>query len=159
MKKALFPPLPLLYTSDGEMSEEDLAEYSSLIRPYQDELLAGEDTMENDLTQMGSLQESCRTDTKEPRHHSVIITCGRGFHCVLRALCVFVLLSVRDPYKIAGLLSVELLSTFGTDPCFRRVRGVLSAASSPKDILRWKQVCTKFAEQRAEHSDGSKLAR
>ena len=60
-------------------------------------------------TQMGSLRESCRTDTKEPRHHSVIITCGRGFNGVLRALWVFVLLSVRDPYKIVGLLSVELL--------------------------------------------------
>ena len=60
-------------------------------------------------TQMGSLRESCRTDTKEPRHHSVIITCGRGYHRVLPALCVFVLLSGRDPYKIARLLSVELL--------------------------------------------------
>ena len=59
--------------------------------------------------QVGSLRESCRTDMKESRHHSVIITCGRGFHCVLRVLCVFVLLSVRDLYKIAGLLSVELL--------------------------------------------------
>ena len=59
--------------------------------------------------QMGSLRESCGTDTKELRHHSVIITCGRGCHCVSPALCVFVLLSGRDPYKIAGLLSVELL--------------------------------------------------
>ena len=58
---------------------------------------------------MGSLRESCGTDTKEPRHHNVIITCGRGCHCVSPALCVFVLLSGRDPYKIAGLLSVELL--------------------------------------------------
>ena len=48
LKKALFPPLPLLYTSDGELSEEDLAEYSSLVRPYQDEPLAGEDTTENE---------------------------------------------------------------------------------------------------------------
>ena len=60
-------------------------------------------------TQMGSLRESCGTDTKEPKHHSVIITCGRGCHCVPPALCVFVLLSGRDPYKVAGLLSVELL--------------------------------------------------
>ena len=60
-------------------------------------------------TQMGSLWESCGTDTKEPRHHSVIITCGRGCHCILPALCVFILLSGHDPYKIAGLLSVELL--------------------------------------------------
>ena len=29
------------------VSEEDLAEYSSLVRPYQDEPLAGEGTMEN----------------------------------------------------------------------------------------------------------------
>ena len=43
LKKALFPPLPLLYTSDGELCEEDLAGYSSLVRPYQDEPLAGED--------------------------------------------------------------------------------------------------------------------
>ena len=48
LKKALFPPLPLLYTSDGELSEEELAEYSSLVRPYQDEPLAGEDTTENE---------------------------------------------------------------------------------------------------------------
>ena len=60
-------------------------------------------------TQMGSLRESCGTDKKEPRHHSVIITCGRSCQCVSPALCVFVLLSGCDPYKIAGLLSVELL--------------------------------------------------
>ena len=30
--------------SDRESSEEDDAEYSSLVRPYQDEPLAGEDT-------------------------------------------------------------------------------------------------------------------
>ena len=48
LKKALFPPLPLLYTSNGELSEEDLAEYSSLVRPYQDEPLAGEDTTVNE---------------------------------------------------------------------------------------------------------------
>ena len=35
-------------TSDGELSEGDLAEYSSLVRPYQDEPLAGEDTTENE---------------------------------------------------------------------------------------------------------------
>ena len=46
------------------------------------------------------------------------------------------------------------MSTFGTDPCFRRVRGVLSAASSPKDSLCWKQVGSKCAEQRAECSFG-----
>ena len=51
------------------------------------------------------------------------------------------------------------VSMFGTDPCFRRVQGVLLAASSPKDSLRWKQVGSKCAEQTAEYSDGSKLAR
>ena len=34
-------------TYNGELSEEELAEYSSLVRPYQDEPLAGEGTMEN----------------------------------------------------------------------------------------------------------------
>ena len=48
LKKALFLPLPLLYTSDGELCEEDLAEYSLLVRPYQDEPLGGEDTTENE---------------------------------------------------------------------------------------------------------------
>ena len=47
------------------------------------------------------------------------------------------------------------MSTFGTDPCFRRVQGILLPASSPKDSLRWKQVGLKCAEQRAECSDGS----
>ena len=47
------------------------------------------------------------------------------------------------------------MSTFGTDPCFRRVRGVLSTGSSPIDSLRWKQVGSKCAEQRVECSDGS----
>ena len=49
------------------------------------------------------------------------------------------------------------MSMFGTDPCFRKVRGVLLAASSLKDSLHWKQVGLKCAEQRAECSDGSKL--
>ena len=35
-------------TFNGELSEEDLAEYSSLVRPYQDEPLAGEDTTEKE---------------------------------------------------------------------------------------------------------------
>ena len=151
LKKALFPPLPLLYTSDGELSEGDHAEYSSLVRPYQDEPLAGKiprKTKTNSM-QMGSLRESCGTYTKEPRHHSVIITCGRGCHCVLHALCVFVLLSGRDPYKKADLLSVELL-------CRRSAR--ISASERYEAFYRLlhlpKIVGSKCAEQRAECSVG-----
>ena len=145
LKKALFPPLPLLYISDGELCEEDLAEYSSLVRPYQDEPLTGKDTTETktNSTQMGSLQESCGTDTKEPRHHCVIITCGSGCHCVSPALCVFVLLSGRDPYKVAGLLSVELL-------CRRSAR---IPASEGYEACYWLLHLPKIA------CAGSKLAR
>ena len=34
--------------SNGESSEEDIAEYLSLVRPYQDETLAGIDTAESE---------------------------------------------------------------------------------------------------------------
>ena len=42
-------------TSNGQLSEEDLAEYSSLVRPYQDKPLAREDTTKTNSMQMGSL--------------------------------------------------------------------------------------------------------
>ena len=56
-------------TSDGELPEEYFAEYSSLVRPYQDKPLAKEDIpwkTKTNLTQMGSLRDTCRADTKEP---------------------------------------------------------------------------------------------
>ena len=67
LKNVLFPPLPLLYTSDGELSKEDLAEYSSLVRPYQDEPLAGKDITENEdelhppyLTTFSAISWQCK---------------------------------------------------------------------------------------------------
>ena len=56
-------------TSNGELSEEDPAEYLWLVRHYQDEPLAGEEIprkTKTNSTLMGPLRESCRADTKEP---------------------------------------------------------------------------------------------
>ena len=54
-------------TYNGELSEEELAEYSSLVRPYQDEPLAGKIPQKTkNSMQMGSPRESCRTDTEAP---------------------------------------------------------------------------------------------
>ena len=67
-EEALFRPLLLLYTSDGELSEEDLVKYLSLVRPYQYEPLARKipRKMKTNSMHMGSLRKSCRADTKEP---------------------------------------------------------------------------------------------
>ena len=51
------------------------------------------------------------------------------------------------------------VSTVGMDPLFRRLRGVLSAASGPKGSFRLKQAGCKWAEQRAEYLDGANFAR
>ena len=80
----------------------------------------------------------------------------RIFTCFLCLLSPLLSRSVEDcSLPVAG----TTVSTVGTDPLFRRLRGVLSDASGPKDSFRSKQVFSKWAEQRAEYSDGANFAR
>ena len=72
------------------------------------------------------------------------------------AICLVDLSSVED-HSLLVVGSTVL--TVGTDPLFRRLRGVLSAALGPKGSFCSKQADWKWAEQRAEYSDGANVAR
>ena len=93
------------------------------------------------------------TLTRNPQSRYFCI-CPAGF--VVRGLCPVDLMSVEDhSLTVAG----PTVSTVGNDPLFRRLRDILTTAPGPKGSFCSKQAGWKWAEQRAEYSDGANFAR